>query len=41
VQKLLGPFGEASFLRLDVAVPMGPERPDDVRAYLYFARGLF
>ncbi len=41
VQKLLGPFGEASFLRLDVAVPMGPERRDDVRAYLYFARGLF
>jgi hemolysin activation/secretion protein len=41
VQKLLGPFGEASFIRLDVAVPMGPERREDVRAYLYFARGLF
>lgn len=41
VQKLLGPFGEASFLRLDLAAPMGPERRDDLRVYLYFARGLF
>ena len=40
-QTLLGPFGAASFLRFDAAVPMGPERKDDLRLYLYFARGLF
>ncbi len=41
LQHYLGPFGEGSYLRLDAAVPLGPERPEDLRFYLRFARGLF
>jgi hypothetical protein len=41
LQRYLGPFGEGSYLRLDAAVPFGPDRPGDVRFYLRFARGLF
>ena len=26
---------------LDIAAPLGPDRPDDLRFYLRFARGLF
>jgi len=41
VQYYLGPFGPAAHLRVDAAVPLGPDRPRDVRLYLRFARGLF
>jgi len=41
LQRYLGPFGEGSYLRLDAALPLGPDRPEDVRYYLRFARGLF
>ncbi len=41
LQYYLGPFGEVSYLRFDAAAPLGPDRPDDVRFYLRFARGLF
>ena len=41
VQYYLGPFSEASYLRLDVAAPMGPDRPDDVRVYLWFTKATF
>jgi hypothetical protein len=41
LQYYLGPFGKGSYLRLDTAAPLGPDRPDDVRFYLGFARGLF
>ena len=41
LQRYLGPFGEGSYLRLDAAVPLGPDRPEDLRFYLRFARGLF
>ena len=41
LQYFLGPFGEGSYLRLDLAGPIGPDRPDDLRLYLRFARGLF
>lgn len=41
LQYYLGPFGKGSYLRLDAAAPLGPDRPDDVRFYLGFARGLF
>lgn len=36
-QKLLGGFGRAANLRLDIAFPVGPERPDDVLFLLRFA----
>ncbi len=41
LQYYLGPFGEGSYLRFDAAAPIGPDREDDVRFYLRFARGLF
>lgn len=41
VQYFIGPFGDASNLRLDTAFPMGPDRPTDVRVELRFAAGLF
>ncbi len=41
LQYFLGPFGRASFLRLDTSFPMGPDRPQDVRVDLRFAAGLF
>jgi len=44
LQRFLGAFqgfAQVSFLRFDFIFPMGPDRPDDVRYELYFARGLF
>ena len=41
VQYFMGPFGNASFLRLDTAFPMGPDRTQDVRVELRFAAGFF
>jgi hypothetical protein len=41
-QRYLGlPLAEASYLRFDVAFPLGPDRPEDVRLELYFAGSLF
>ena len=41
VQYYLGPFGDPTFLRLDVAFPMGPDRSRDVRLELHFVTGVF
>jgi hypothetical protein len=41
VQYFLGPFGDASYLRLDTSFPMGPDRPQDLRVELRFTAGLF
>ncbi|MFQ5599467.1 MAG: hypothetical protein ACE5G2_02805 [Candidatus Krumholzibacteriia bacterium] len=41
LQRFLGPFGQASYLRLDLAFPLGPDRPEAVRFDLRFARGFF
>ena len=41
LQRYLGPFGRGAYLRFDIAVPLGPDRPDDLRFYLRFARGWF
>jgi hypothetical protein len=40
VQRLLGAFGRASNLRLDLAVPVGPSRPADFHVSLSFAAGI-
>jgi len=41
IQHFLGALGEPTYLRLDVAFPMGPERSRDVRLELHFVRGVF
>ncbi len=41
LQHFLGAFDGPTYLRLDVAFPMGPERPRDVRLELHFFRGVF
>lgn len=41
LQHFLGALGAPTYLRLDVAFPMGPERSRDVRFELYFVRGVF
>jgi hypothetical protein len=41
VQIFLAPFRYFSYLRLDVAVPMGPDRPDDARVFIRFAERNF
>jgi len=41
LQYYLGPFEQVTHIRLDVAVPMGPDRPADVYAFLGFSRALF
>ena len=44
MQRFLGAFqgfAQVSFLRFDFIFPMGPDRPDDIRYELYFAKGLF
>lgn len=41
VQHYLGPFGDPTFLRFDVAFPMGPDRSRDVRLELHFMTGVF
>ena len=41
VQHYLGPFGDPTFLRFDVAFPMGPDRSRDVRLELHFVTGVF
>ena len=41
VQYYVGPFGDPTFLRLDVAFPMGPDRSRDVRLELHFVTGVF
>jgi len=40
VQRFLGAMGRASYLRLDISVPVGPERPADVHFTVSFAPGL-
>jgi hypothetical protein len=41
LQRFLGPFGAASFLRLDFEFPVGPDRPTDFQFEIHFTRGLF
>jgi outer membrane translocation and assembly module TamA len=41
LQRYIGPFGSAAFMRLDAAFPTGPHRPETVRWYLHFSRALF
>ena len=41
VQLFIAPFRYFSYLRLDLAVPMGPDRPDDVSVTLSFAERNF
>ena len=41
IQRYLGPFGRGAYLRLDAALPLGPDRPEDLRWYLRFSRALF
>ena len=41
LQRYAGPFGGETYVRLDVALPLGPDRPDEVRFYVYFTRRLF
>ena len=41
LQHFLGAFEGPTYLRFDVAFPLGPERPRDVRLEIHFFRGVF
>jgi hypothetical protein len=41
LQRFLGPFSKASFLRFDFIFPIGPDRPSNFRFEIHFTRGLF
>lgn len=41
VQRYIGPLGRGSFIRLDTAFPVGPDRPANTVWYLRFNRALF
>ncbi|UCE01370.1 MAG: hypothetical protein JSW67_08680 [Candidatus Latescibacterota bacterium] len=41
LQRFLGPFRAASYLRFDFIFPIGPDRPSNFRFEIHFTRGLF